>query len=245
MKIKLLVLRMSKLISIAKKPRLLRCFFKYRVLAGTEHGFLFGVPFSTVVDIGANRGQFSLVAWAFSKAKIHAFEPLPEPANCFRKIFSDIERVSFYETAIGETLGSATIHISARDDSSSLLKIGDRQSEIFPGTHEVGVKEIPVGPLDSYLDSEDIQSPALLKLDVQGYELQALIGCSTLIDRFEYIYCECSFVALYEGQSLITEVIELLSANKFVLNGVFNTQKDLSGSCIQADFLFKRETGSE
>ena len=33
----------------------------------------------------------------------------------------------------------------------------------------------------------------LLKIDVQGFELEVLQGCETIVTNFDYIYCECSF----------------------------------------------------
>ncbi|EQD29059.1 methyltransferase, FkbM family, partial [mine drainage metagenome] len=69
---------------------------------------------------------------------------------------------------------------------------------------------IEVRRLEGVIKPEQITTPALLRLDVRGYELQALRGCEALLDRFRYVYCECSFVALYEGQALADEVIAWL-----------------------------------
>ncbi len=49
--------------------------------------------------------------------------------------------------------------------------------------------------------AQDLAAPALLKLDVQGFELQALSGCEDLLERFARVTVECSFVALYAGQA--------------------------------------------
>ena len=46
--------------------------------------------------------------------------------------------------------------------------------------------------------------------DEQGFELTALQGCEELLDRFEWVYAECSFIELYEGQALADEVIAWL-----------------------------------
>ena len=97
-----------------------------------------------------------------------------------------------------------------------------------------------VKPLNELLSHEDICSPAMLKLDVQGFELEALQGCESLLSEFEWVYCECSFVELYLGQKLVSDVIEWLSKKKFRIKGVFNPSYDNKGSVIQADFLFQR-----
>jgi FkbM family methyltransferase len=238
--IALFFLRVKKLRLILANPELRRVFFKYLVLAGVEHKAVLSRPLSTIVDIGANRGQFALAARAISGAKVVSFEPLPDVAEIFQKIFSCDPSVKLHVAAIGENAGREIIHLSARDDSSSLLEIGEVQSIYFPGTQEVGTLEVAVGTLDDFLTKEDIVRPAMLKLDVQGFELQALTGCKSLIGNFSYVYCECSFVELYKNQKLAGEVINYLNALGFGLAGIYNPSYDRCGNCIQADLLFEQ-----
>ncbi len=75
---------------------------------------------------------------------------------------------------------------------------------------------------------------------MQGFELEALRGCESLFGCFRYVYCECSFVELYDGQALAHEVIDYLSQHGFKLAGVYNMTYDKQGIAIQADFLFNR-----
>ena len=208
-------------------------------MASVEHKAALNRLLSTVVDIGANRGQFALAVRTFSRAKIISFEPLPEVAAIFKKIFFDDPEVRLYVAAIGDKSEKKLIHLSARDDSSSLLEIGETQSNLFPGTHEVGALEIEMGTLDIFLTKGEIVRPAMLKLDVQGFELQALAGCKSLISNFDFVYCECSFVELYKNQKLADEVIEYLRSLNFSLSGIYNPSYDRDGNCIQADLLFK------
>lgn len=95
-----------------------------------------------------------------------------------------------------------------------------------------------VGTLDEFLTQQDIVRPAMLKLDVQGFEMQALAGCKSLIGNFDYIYCECSFVELYRSQRLAGEVVTYLGHLGFSLAGVYNPLYDHEGNCIQADLYF-------
>jgi len=191
------------------------------------------------VDIGANCGQFALISRkCFPSARIDSFEPLSEPADRFEKVFAGDVDTNLHRCAVGATEGETTIHVSRKDDSSSLLPIGKGQNALFPGTGERETRTIRVAPLDAVLTKQDIQSPALLKLDVQGYELQTLRGCESLLDRFRYVYCECSFVELYEGQALAHEVIDYLHQRGFNLSGAYNMSYDKKGIAVQADFLF-------
>lgn len=236
--ISLVSLRVKKLLSILPQPMMRSIFFRHRVMAGVEHKAVLGRKLSTVVDIGANRGQFALAARAISGARVISFEPLPEIAAIYQKVLGADPLVKLHVVAIGEKPEKKLIHLSARDDSSSLLEIGDAQSEHFPGTHEVGTLEVKVGCLDQFISTDEIIRPAILKLDVQGFEIQALQGCKSLLGHFDYVYCECSFIELYKGQKLASDVIDYLRVEGFRLTGIHNATYDRDGNCIQADLLF-------
>jgi len=240
MRLQLFILRLSKFKSVVQSPRLLRAFLKYRVLAGVEHKPVLSAGLSTVVDIGANRGQFSLaVRHLAPKARIFAFEPLAAPAAVFRKVFAKDSLFTLHQAAVGAEQGEAIIHVTEDDDSSSLLPIGPLQRRLFPRMDEVRTETVRVSRLAEFFSAEAIIPPALLKLDVQGYELEALKGCDDLLERFQYVYAECSFMELYTGQALAHEIIAWLNERRFRLSGVYNMHYDRQGRAVQGDFLFQ------
>ncbi len=213
------------------------------VAAGLEHrSVLPNLDYlQTVVDVGANHGQFALaVQHCFPDVKIFSFEPLSNPAIRFRKIFQGDSKVMLHQAAIGPNTGETSIHVSMADDSSSLLPISHLQQRLFPGTGEVRTDTIQVGRLDDFIDAKNIIPPALLKIDVQGAELSTLQGCEDLLNNFDYVYAECSFVELYKGQAYADEVIVWLQARNFILKGVYNMSYDKQGCAIQGDFLFQK-----
>jgi len=67
-----------------------------------------------------------------------------------------------------------------------------------------------------------------------------LIGCQSLLENFNFIYCECSFIELYSGQKLVGDIIKWLENINFSIVGVFNVSYDKLGMPIQGDFLFER-----
>jgi len=231
--------RIDKLSQTFLSGRLVKALFQQRVLIGAEHRHLLDATLATVIDIGANRGQFSLAArrWA-PGARVFAFEPLSVPAEVFRKVFAGDARVRLYQAAIGPQAGEAVIHVSAADDSSSLLPISGLQGRIFPGTGEAATEKIRVGRLSDFVSAEDIKAPAMLKLDVQGFELEALRGCEVLLGRFSLVYVECSFIPLYTGQALADEVIAWLREKGFQLVGVYHMSYDTKGRAVQGDSCF-------
>ncbi len=193
-----------------------------------------------MVDAGANRGQFALVArrW-FPKARIIAFEPLPGPASTFRKVFGSDAAAELHEHALGSEAAYKLMHVSQRDDSSSLLPITPLQVRLFPSTTEARAETVRVERLDGLLSPEDIVPPAMFKLDLQGYELRALEGAGKLLACFEYVYCECAFAGLYDGEPLADAVIAFLDSQGFRLAGVYNVGYAPEGYAVQADFLFQ------
>lgn len=235
--------KVAKLVTLASVPAWRNALFRYRVAAGVEHSGMFRSvgDLHTVVDVGANRGQFALAArrWC-PRARIISFEPLAAPAQTYRTVFGHDESVTLRQAAIGPRREERVIHVAARDDSSSLLPISPVQSELFPGTFEVRGEPVAMAPLFDHMSFDAIRSPALLKLDVQGFELQALEGCESGLSLFAWIYVECSFVELYEGQAFADTVIAWLRSRGFTLRGTFNTSYDAGGRPIQADFLFRR-----
>lgn len=235
--------QLSKLLRILRKPRYWRALL-HGVGASTEHEpLLRSLMFNTVVDVGANRGQFSTAVRACSpNATIIALEPLPGPARTFKRLFDDDPSTVFYQVAAGSRSGVATIHISGRDDSSSLLPITNLQEDLHPGTAEVAAVAVTVDRLDTLLQSTAIHSPALLKLDVQGYEFEALLGSAAILGRFSYVYVECSFVELYRGQVFADQVIGFLRESGFALKGIFNVCQDRARRVVQGDFFFARST---
>ena len=215
-------------------------FLRFGCAAAVEHtAVLKSMPFRTVVDIGANRGQFALAArHCLPAAGIISFEPLADAACRYRSLLGRDPGVTLYQAAVGASSSEEVMHVSKMDHSSSLLPITLTQLTVFPGTGEAGTEMVKVVPLGEYVSPAELESPALMKLDVQGYEIEALRGCEELLDRFACILVEGSFMELYEGQPLADELIEWLRARGIRLAGVHNVVYDRAGRTIQADFLF-------
>jgi len=220
---------------------------KSGVVAAVEHeSILKNISYATVLDVGANKGQFSLVAKSVRpECKVIAFEPLACPASKYRSVFFSNNKlrsdVILHNVAIGPEYGETDIYVSKRDDSSSLLPITQMQEEQFPGTGLERVEKIKVRRLDSCISENALKRPVLLKLDVQGYELEALKGCDSLLDRIDHVLAECSFVELYEGQAMAHQVITYLQEAGFDLFGVYNISFDREGMPVQADFFFVQD----
>jgi hypothetical protein len=99
--------------------------------------------------------------------------------------------------------------------------------------------EVQVRPLEKVIDLEGLPHPVMLKIDVQGAELDVLRGISGF-DYVDFIYVELSFVELYDGQALFEDVRSYLVERGFKLRGVFNQVYTEQYGPTQADCLFAR-----
>jgi len=195
----------------------------------------------TVVDIGANKGQFSVLALEmYPSSQIYSFEPLSAPRDHLLRVLGDEKRIQVFPGAIGPDETFLPMNISARDDSSSLLPITEQQVRFFPGTEAAGIETVRVAPLDCFLSEDKIIRPALLKIDVQGFEREVLKGCENMLPLFDVIYVECSFVELYSGQALASEVFKFLLDRGYRFAGAYNLSYNSEDVAIQGDFLFQR-----
>jgi FkbM family methyltransferase len=233
-------IRLRKLLAIALSGTYRRAFLRHGVAPAIDHAaVLRRLPFDFVADVGANRGQFSLICRRLKPAAaIIAFEPLSEPAQIYNMLFAGDPRVRLHVCALAQQRGERTMHLSASDDSSSLLPISRAQIENFPGTQEVGVRRVAAGPLSDFVQISELGARNLLKIDVQGFELEVLKSAQTLLPQFDWVYAECSYVPLYEGQALADEIIAYLRARDFRLEGQFNPSYGKTGALLQADLLF-------
>lgn len=211
------------------------------VAAAIEHSHLAPLDARTVVDAGANRGQFALLAAEiFPRARILAFEPLSRPVKRFRRVLGDEPRVEIHPVGLGSREERLAVNVTARDDCSSLRRVTSAQLDLAAGSRVVGSEWADVLPLTRFLDPHGIARPALLKIDVQGYEREVLDGAAPLLPHFDAVYVEVSFRELYAGQALAGELLDRLCIEGFVLHGVHNLVADALGRPVQADLDVRR-----
>lgn len=232
--------RVCKLIRLARVP-LYRRGLRLSVGATIEHARVpLGSGYRTVIDVGAHHGQFALfAAHRYPAARIYCVEPHLPARMRLGRVAEIVPQISVLPFAAADESGEVPLHISRRTDSSSLLAIMNTYTAAFPGTDEVGTVVVETRPLDLILSGVAVESPVLLKIDVQGAELSVLRGAADTLAKTDAVFVECSFLEFYRGQALVGDIVAYLN-DQFSLAGAFGVVRDRSGRCLQADILFQR-----
>lgn len=200
---------------------------------------------STVIDVGANAGQFTrAMAREFPAARIVAVEPLPDVAARLRHNTRRLPLVRTVQCAAGSGPGNATMHRHAYSLSSSLLPTTGAFAREFPEAASAGPQtlvQVEVRRLDDLVDEADLaDGQVLLKLDVQGYEIEALRGATTLLDKCDFVLVEAALEEVYAGEPLFDDLYAHLRARGFVLDRPIDVLRGAQGRISQMDVLFRR-----
>jgi FkbM family methyltransferase len=189
---------------------------------------------NTFIDVGANKGQFSLLVNSlFPKKNILAFEPIKSEYLIYKKIFNNNRNIRCFNFGLGNKIETQKLYLTKSFDSSSFLKPSKIQNNLFRNTNIVSTETVKIKKLSRFLNK--LKKPIFLKIDVQGYELEVLKGAD--LNHIQYIYLEGSYVKLYENQPLIKDIVKYLSNKNFKLISKYNLIKK-NNKKIQADFLF-------
>jgi FkbM family methyltransferase len=237
----LLALRARKLLWLARWRR--RGLLRHGIAPSIEHDDLLGGRcFRSVVDVGANIGQFAI--WAadvLGAERITCVEPLPSAVERLRDVVPRLVpcRVDVVVAALGSTRGRRILHVTAAADSSSLLPVAAIARQ-RPGLRVTAAREVDVLVGDDALPGP-FERPLLVKLDVQGAELDVLAGMPKLIAAADAVLVEVSFAPLYHGQADPSAVVALLLGAGLSLTGAARVPGSSSRWALdQADLLFER-----
>jgi FkbM family methyltransferase len=175
----------------------------------------------TVVDGGANRGQ-TICSFRdyFSSSKFYAFEPIPKCREKINQSYANDDEVEVYDYVLGSDNKTVEFNISTRSGQSSVLdSSGNIKKE--DGIHAGKIKKqikVEQRRLDELIDKK----VDVLKLDLQGYELEALRGAEDILDDTSIILTEVQFVPIYENADLFYDVFGFLENKGFVLYNLYS-----------------------
>ncbi len=205
-----------------------------------DQSWLRTMGIATVLDIGANLGQFCQMARAlWPQARIYSFEPLQDCYEQLRARMAGCASFTAFNTALGDQKGQLAFERNAFSASSSFLKMAALHKSNYPQTRTSETITVRMERLDDLAADLDLKSPLFVKIDVQGYEDRVLRGGEQTVRRAQVILLETSFQPLYEGQALFDGVYEWLVKRGFrYVGAVDQARSPLDGSVLQADSLF-------
>lgn len=175
----------------------------------------------TVVDVGANIGEVSIVLSQHvgSTGQVFAFEPQP---RVFQYLLGNLalnrcSNVMARNLALGSTPGVARMSDDKQDDMNRIT--------------QAGVIEVACSTLDAELPSDSI---ALLKIDVEGSELSVLKGAGDVLARAACVNCELIDEHCRRYGHAMGDVIALLQRAGFM---TFVISEESRLRRVQADFV--------
>jgi len=207
-----------------------------------SHYWLKEQNFESIVDVGANVGQFGKkIRQYYPTADLYSFEPIPLVYKELIENFKGDNNFHPFNVGLGDKEGKLEFYLNEFSDSSSMLPIGDVHKENFPFTKNEKKIYVDVKTLDNCIDVTKIKKPYLVKLDVQGFEEQVINGGMEIIRNAEMIITEASFKELYKGQSLFDTLYEKIKAFGFQYIGNLDQMNSaFNGEPLQGDAIFRK-----
>jgi FkbM family methyltransferase len=195
----------------------------------------------TVIDVGANQGQFALAAsYRYRGARIYSYEPVPD-------IYRELERntrrarsIKAFNCALGSETGELSFFQYQYGHASSALEI--HPDNVNPKFVRDGAQQlmVPSYRLDDLRSKLQLDAPVLLKMDVQGFEKEVLIGAQKTLAEVDWIVSEVSFSPLYKRQPLFSELHSYFQELGFDLVAPLDVNLGARSRIIEMDVLYRR-----
>jgi FkbM family methyltransferase len=201
----------------------------------------------TVLDVGAHTGQYgSFLRGLGYDGAIVSYEPVPETFAQLEEASAADEGWTAHRLALGDTDGSATIHVARSSDFSSLRRISDYGTTTFAdATHVERREAVESRRLDGVLGEHapGAATPMLLKLDTQGWDMQVLDGATGILGDVAAVQTEVALQPIYEDVPSLDEVVAELSGRGFAPSGFFPVTRDADLRLVEVDLVAVRRAG--
>jgi FkbM family methyltransferase len=169
-----------------------------------------------VIHVGAYEGQDVKLYQQLGFQKILLIEANPVVFKRLARTLEQEKNVIAVNCAISDHNGTATLHVTSLEQSSSILPL-KQVTQFYPQIQETETISVPARSLDSLLQELKLkpQDFNILNIDIQGAELLALKGAKNWLKFVEAINTEVNYEELYEGCVLIDQLDEFLDQQGF------------------------------
>ncbi|MDQ2976129.1 MAG: FkbM family methyltransferase [Acidobacteriota bacterium] len=195
---------------------------------------------ATVIDVGGAFGLFASEAYSvFRNARYMLVEPLEEYKPHLEAFVRDHPtQAEYILAAAAAQSGQMTINVHP-DLVGSSLYLEEEVSNVngIPRT-------VTSTTLDHLVDQAKLEPPFLLKIDVQGAELDVLAGFEKYLQETEFVLLEVSFFKFFLQGPQFYDVLTYMKARGFVAYDICGLQyRPLDNALSQVDMIFVKESG--
>jgi FkbM family methyltransferase len=181
---------------------------------------------STVVDIGANVGYFSVLAAALAgeAGAVHAFEPDPSCFVTLKENTNSVRQVTVWDLALSDQEGFATLYRTERDSESgwgSILKPSP--------DHKTQIK-VRKTILDQWLVDNVVTNVDFVKIDAEGSEYRILQGSEhVLANHGPALLFEANEECLARDGREVSDLLSLMTSFGYFVWRVESPQRRATG----------------
>jgi FkbM family methyltransferase len=205
-------------------------------------GFIQSRDVDTVVDVGANVGQFAQsLRSRFYTGAIVSFEPIKVEFDWLKQVAAPDKAWRVYNLGLSDTSRRANINVSERSVYSSLHASNQNTLAFDPKARVVRTEVIFLKRLDELI--EEIGGNRLfLKIDVQGHEKAVLEGATGVLHKVAGIQLELPFIRLYQSTWRLSEALDYMEGLGFEPSQMapVSFQTDDPVSFVEIDTVFRR-----
>lgn len=201
-----------------------------------------GLNCKVIVDVGANRTNWSRMAKkVFPSSSFCLVEPQIEMKESLDRFCQEYNDSVYYLAGAGAKKGRLTLTVwDDLQGSSFLPKPDDTLKNI--GKQRV----IEIITIDDLVSSSEIMPPELMKLDTQGFELEALMGAEKTFGYTDVYILEVSLFSFADvpGQPSFSDVINFMLEREYVVYDFAGfLRRPLDGALGQCDICFVKKNG--
>lgn len=174
---------------------------------------------SVVFDVGAHLGQTALhFRKSFPSASIHCFEPTDENFAKLKANTKGKRLIRINQFALGSARTSVIMKTGQSDQTHQVI----RNHEKTPANEEM--PRVRMKTIDSYMIDEGVANIDLLKIDVEGYELEVLEGAKDALEsgRIKAILAECDFDPKDTQHTYFNDLWDYLRSKNFSFFGLYD-----------------------
>ena len=185
--------------------------------------FLTSYKINKLIDVGSHKGEFIENFLKFKKIKsAYAFEPQIDIYRILKKKLKKYKNIKKKNIALDKKLGVKKIFISKLSSTSTLSLIND--NSLFLKIKKFLIRDkksflksylVKTTSIDIFFKKIDLTN-TLLKIDVEGFEYNVLLGSKNTLSRIKYIIIEKQFSNLHKGYNFKLSHNYLLK-NNFIL----------------------------